>query len=354
MAEAHRLGQRRGRSRDLTRSTWEGEPGRVACARASASSSAQSPDGDGCSHADRPAMGHPSIVPVTAAAPIEPGTVLDEPLVPPPDRGRVFRAGRRVRLADADPTGRCGSTPAPATCRTSATTTPPTAASTTTPSRPGWCAGPWSTCTGRPAGASGSTWPPGAGAWAAAGPSAACRWWASAAAGSSCRTLWVHVDGDHGARPLTPAVPRRLRRGGGRPQVSSRLWLGDPPVGAAAEPWPLRAVDIDLLGHVNNAAYWAAVEEQIEPGIAFAHAPAGPAPPGGHGVRPGHRAPATRSSCWSTRPTSTCRCGSRSAARCRRRPPWCRCPLRSRGTRVRRQPARVAGAARPVVAVSCG
>jgi acyl-ACP thioesterase len=54
-------------------------------------------------------------------------------------------------------------------------------------------------------------------------------------------------------------------------KVSSRLWLGDPPVGAAAEPWALRAVDIDLVGHVNNAAYWAAVEEQIEPGTAFAH-----------------------------------------------------------------------------------
>ena len=53
--------------------------------------------------------------------------------------------------------------------------------------------------------------------------------------------------------------------------MSSRLWLGDPPVGAAAERWALRAVDIDLLGHVNNAAYWAAIEEQVEPGTAFAH-----------------------------------------------------------------------------------
>jgi acyl-ACP thioesterase len=26
-------------------------------------------------------------------------------------------------------------------------------------------------------------------------------------------------------------------------------------------PWQLRATDIDQLGHVNNAAYWAAVEE---------------------------------------------------------------------------------------------
>ena len=42
-------------------------------------------------------------------------------------------------------------------------------------------------------------------------------------------------------------------------------------MGAAVAPWRLRAVDIDLLGHVNNAAYWAAVEEQIEPGTVFAH-----------------------------------------------------------------------------------
>src|SRR5262245_2036441 len=34
------------------------------------------------------------------------GGVLDEPMVPLPAEGRVFRAGRRVRLADADPTGR--------------------------------------------------------------------------------------------------------------------------------------------------------------------------------------------------------------------------------------------------------
>ena len=34
------------------------------------------------------------------------GTVIDEALVPLPPSGRVFRAGRRVRLADADPSGR--------------------------------------------------------------------------------------------------------------------------------------------------------------------------------------------------------------------------------------------------------
>ena len=27
--------------------------------------------------------------------------------------------------------------------------------------------------------------------------------------------------------------------------------------------WPLRATDIDVVGHVNNAAYWAAIEEEL-------------------------------------------------------------------------------------------
>ncbi|HEX8804671.1 MAG TPA: hypothetical protein VF743_10765, partial [Acidimicrobiales bacterium] len=52
---------------------------------------------------------------------------------------------------------------------------------------------------------------------------------------------------------------------GGR-TVSSRRWLGGPPDGARPVPWPLRATDVDLLGHVNNAAYWAAVEEELAAG----------------------------------------------------------------------------------------
>ena len=32
---------------------------------------------------------------------------------------------------------------------------------------------------------------------------------------------------------------------------------------AAARRWPLRATDFDVMGHMNNAAYWAAVEEEL-------------------------------------------------------------------------------------------
>ena len=35
------------------------------------------------------------------------------------------------------------------------------------------------------------------------------------------------------------------------------------PAGSTAEPWPLRFTDFDLLGHVNNAASWAVVEEHL-------------------------------------------------------------------------------------------
>jgi len=44
-------------------------------------------------------------------------------------------------------------------------------------------------------------------------------------------------------------------------RITTRLGLPDPPPTAASAPWPLRSSDIDVLGHLNNAAYWEAVEE---------------------------------------------------------------------------------------------
>ena len=73
-------------------------------------------------------------------------------------------------------------------------------------------------------------------------------------------SIWIHLDRD--LRPL------RLDDGflgiygesaAGR-RASTRLTL-PAPTAAAARPWPLRVVDVDRLGHVNNAAYWAPVEE---------------------------------------------------------------------------------------------
>lgn len=73
-------------------------------------------------------------------------------------------------------------------------------------------------------------------------------------------SIWIHLDRD--LRPL------RLDEGfleiygpsaEGRRAVT-RLTL-PPPTVEPDRKWPLRVVDVDRLGHVNNAAYWATIEE---------------------------------------------------------------------------------------------
>jgi acyl-ACP thioesterase len=77
-------------------------------------------------------------------------------------------------------------------------------------------------------------------------------------------SLWIRVDPITG-RPaglgddFLAAYGEAAR---GR-RVSSRLQLPAPPPEAAGRPWTIRRVDIDPLGHVNNAAQWAIVEETL-------------------------------------------------------------------------------------------
>jgi acyl-ACP thioesterase len=198
--------------------------------------------------------------------------VIDEPLVPVPDRGRVFRKGRRVRLADADPSGRLRLDACARYLQDIGNDD--TADSGLDDDVVVWVARRAVIDVHRPPRwqewVDMATWCGGVGSrWAERRMSMV----GDGGGHVEVSTLWVQVD-------VSTMAPVRVTQqfhdlygeaAGGR-KVSSRLWLGDPPVGAAAEPWPLRAVDFDLIGHVNNAAYWAAVEEQIEPGTAFAHA----------------------------------------------------------------------------------
>lgn len=80
-------------------------------------------------------------------------------------------------------------------------------------------------------------------------------------------SLWVCVDLAT-MRPMRP--PERFwtmyGEAIGDRVVTSRLTHCDLPDDPTPDhrPWPLRAADLDVLGHVNNAATWAAVEDELD------------------------------------------------------------------------------------------
>ena len=77
-------------------------------------------------------------------------------------------------------------------------------------------------------------------------------------------SLWVHVDQVTG-RPLAlgEAFHARYGEAAGERRVSTRLALPGPPSDAATRPWPVRAVDLDVFDHVNNASHWPILEEVL-------------------------------------------------------------------------------------------
>ena len=76
--------------------------------------------------------------------------------------------------------------------------------------------------------------------------------------------VWVHIDLDTGG-------PERLgdrfaavygEAASGR-RVRAALVHGEPADGVTTRPWSTRFTDFDVMGHVNNAVYWVAVEGEI-------------------------------------------------------------------------------------------
>lgn len=78
-------------------------------------------------------------------------------------------------------------------------------------------------------------------------------------------STWVHLS--RSVMRMAP-LPHRFHEiygeaASGR-RTSGKLTLPpDPPGDADRIVWPLRVTDLDILGHVNNAAYWEAVEQVI-------------------------------------------------------------------------------------------
>jgi acyl-ACP thioesterase len=78
--------------------------------------------------------------------------------------------------------------------------------------------------------------------------------------------IWIHLGPDLQPQRLGDRFLAIYEASAEGRRASTRLKLPGPPLGATAAPWTLRSTDIDQLGHVNNAAYWIAVEEQLELG----------------------------------------------------------------------------------------
>jgi acyl-ACP thioesterase len=96
--------------------------------------------------------------------------------------------------------------------------------------------------------------------------------------------LWVHLaaDGERPA-PMPPSFHGLYGASANGRRVRAHLrHPAAPPADAARRPWPFRAADLDLARHVNNAVYWAALEEEL----------VGDALPFGLDAEVEHRAPA--------------------------------------------------------------
>jgi acyl-ACP thioesterase len=80
--------------------------------------------------------------------------------------------------------------------------------------------------------------------------------------------IWIAVDASTGRPTRVGELFERVYAPStdGR-RASVRLVLPPPrsEVVAEARNWPLRASDMDVLGHVNNAISWAAVEDELSP-----------------------------------------------------------------------------------------
>jgi acyl-ACP thioesterase len=77
-------------------------------------------------------------------------------------------------------------------------------------------------------------------------------------------SLWVHLDPVN-RRPsgMTPKEIEVYGEAAADRRVTARLRHPAPPSNNGSQRWTFRAADCDLAGHVNNAVYWAALEEEL-------------------------------------------------------------------------------------------
>jgi acyl-ACP thioesterase len=177
--------------------------------------------------------------------------------IPAPSRGRTYSSSRRVRLSDMDPHGRL---------RLDAVARFLQDVAIDDVGETGWGLPEhlWFVRRIRvdvlePFLADGevelTTWCSGVAAIAAGR-----RWSVTGDAGGRLEvdSVWIHLDARGNPARIEDFGVYAEAAGGRR--VSTKLELPDPPTGAERMPWALRATDVDLHGHVNNAVYWQALE----------------------------------------------------------------------------------------------
>lgn len=75
--------------------------------------------------------------------------------------------------------------------------------------------------------------------------------------------LWVAIDASTLRPARIDALASVYGESAGDRRVRTGLTHPPPPEDAAARPWRWRRADLDVGGHVNNAAYWQAIEEEL-------------------------------------------------------------------------------------------
>jgi acyl-ACP thioesterase len=184
-----------------------------------------------------------------------------EDLVPQPASGRTFRTEYRIRLSDTDATGRL---------RLDAVARYLQDAATDDVDETGWGAPEhlWVLRSvridvGEPflddVVVSIVTWGSSFSSLAAGR-----RWSLSGDAGGSIEvdSTWIHLGPDGRPARIGAGFDGYAEAARGR-FASTKLTLVPPARDDKRTVWPLRATDVDRMGHVNNAAYWAAIEHRL-------------------------------------------------------------------------------------------
>ena len=89
------------------------------------------------------------------------------------------------------------------------------------------------------------------------------RWTLTGDAGGAIEvdSTWIHLGPDARPARIGEGFDGYAEAAQGR-VASTKLTLAPPEDGARVR-WHLRTTDVDRMGHVNNAAYWAAIEQRL-------------------------------------------------------------------------------------------